>query len=130
MIPNCLAKRGEIVPGSEIIGKAFENWVFHELKSYIIYREKEAELSYWRLADSGKEVDFVVNDFDVVFEAKAVENVRSDYLKGLRELKKEHPHVPKLIVVSLEKTSRLTSDGILILPYQEFVQSLWQEEFF
>ncbi|MBI4924592.1 MAG: ATP-binding protein [Bdellovibrio sp.] len=130
MIPNYLSKRGVIAPGSEIIGKAFENWVFHELKSYIIYCEKEAELSYWRLADSGKEVDFMINDFEVAIEAKAAENVRSDYLKGLRELKKEHPNTKKCIVVSLEKVRRLTSDHILILPYMEFVQSLWQGEFF
>lgn len=33
-IVNYLARRGEISPGSELFGKAFENWVFHEHKSF------------------------------------------------------------------------------------------------
>ena len=30
---NRLAWRGALVPGSELCGKAFENWVFHELSA-------------------------------------------------------------------------------------------------
>ena len=59
-VVNHLARRGELRPGSELYGKAFENWVFHELRAHNAYREAFAHLAYWRLA-SGIEVDFVVD---------------------------------------------------------------------
>jgi predicted AAA+ superfamily ATPase len=116
--------------GSEASGKAFENWLYHELSSYILYREKNDLLSYWRLADSGREVDFVVNDCEIVIEAKASEKIGSTHLKGLREFKKEHPSVKQCLLVSLEQRQRLTDDNILILPYQDFLKALWQGDVF
>lgn len=124
-IPNALARRGEILLGSEAAGKAFENWLYNELKSYILYRERPLELAYWKLADSGREVDFIVGDCEWAIEAKGTDRVRSEHLKGLRELKKDHPSVKKRLVVSLEKMPRLTEDNILILPYLDFLKSLW-----
>lgn len=129
-IPNLLTRRGELQWGSEITGKAFENWLFHELKSYILYKEKKDSLSYWKLADSGREVDFIINDCEVAIEAKGTDRVRPDHLKGLRELKEDHPSVRKRLLVSMEKTSRLTDDQILILPYRDFLESLWRGDLF
>lgn len=129
-LPNALTHRGELQFGSEMTGKAFENWLFHELKSYTLYKEKNADLSYWKLADSGQEVDFIINDCEVALEAKGTAKVRPDHLKSLRELKKEYPAIKKRLVVSLEKTARLTDDQILILPYRNFLESLWQGELF
>ena len=57
-VVNVLAMRARLERGSELYGKAFENWVFHELCAYNSYSESFAQLSYWRLA-SGIEVDFV-----------------------------------------------------------------------
>ena len=129
-IPNVLTRRGELEFGSEITGKAFESWLFHELKSYILYKEKNAHISYWKLADSGKEVDFIINEGEVAIEVKGITKINADHLKGLRELKKDYPSVKKLIVVSLEKVPRLTDDRILILPYEDFLQKLWQDDLF
>lgn len=129
-LPNLLTRRGELQLGSEIAGKAFENWLFHELKSYIIYKEKNAYLSYWKLADSGREVDFIINDCEVAIEAKGTTRVRPEHLKGLRELKKEYPSVKKRLLICLEESRRLTDDQILILPYRDFLQSLWQGDIF
>lgn len=129
-IPNHLLRRSDIDVNSEALGKAFENWIHHELKSYVLYRKPDSELHYWRLADSGREVDFIVNDVELAIEVKATSNVRSDYLKGLRELKVDHDSLKKRIVVSLEKNRRMTEDGILIVPYQDFVKSLWDGEWF
>lgn len=129
-IPNLLTRRGELQLGSESMGKAFENWLFHELKSFVRYQEKDDLLSYWKLADSGREVDFIINDFEIAIEAKAVFKVGSAHLKGLRELKKDHPSVKKCLLISLERSARLTDDQILILPYQDFLESLWHGEIF
>ncbi len=123
-IVNVLSKRGEIQMGSALFGKAFENWVHHELVAYNAYREKFGTLSYWRLA-SGIEVDFIVDDMRVAIEAKASRNVQSHDLKGLRALGEDHPRVDARVVVSLEPKVRRTDDGILVLPVAEFTKRLW-----
>lgn len=124
-VVNFLAKRGEIRVKSELIGKAFENWIFHELCCYNSYCDKFADFYYWRLS-SGIEVDFIVNHIDCAIESKSSEKIRSQHLKGLRELKKEHPEVKKLIIVSLDMHDRKTEDGILVLSYTTFLDYLWR----
>ena len=69
-VVNGLSRRGELSAGSQLYGKAFENWVFHELSACIEYQEWDLELTYWRLP-SGIEVNFVLGDMGVVVEAKA-----------------------------------------------------------
>ncbi len=123
-IVNYLARRGKIQSGSELFGKAFENWVFHELSAHRVYSDFYYDLAYWRLA-SGIEVDFIVNDMELAIEAKSSTKITKDHLNGLRELVKDHPKVKRRVVVSLESRSRRTDDGIEIMPYKEFVQLLW-----
>jgi len=121
---NHLARRGTaLARGSELYGKAFENWVFHELAAYNAYHQTFARLSYWRLA-SGVEVDFVLNDVEVAIEAKATAKVTADHMRGLRNLAQDHPRVKHRIVVCLESKSRRTDDGILVLPARHFCERL------
>jgi predicted AAA+ superfamily ATPase len=125
---NTLARRGALTPGSELFGKAFENWIFHELTAASHYRERYMELSYWRLA-SGIEVDFIVGDVRCAIEAKAASRVTSDHLKGLRQLAVDQPGVRRRVVASLEPSPRVTEDGIEILPWRVFLDRLWSGEF-
>ena len=122
-VVNHLARRGDLHRGSELYGKAFENWVFHELCAHNAYSEGFAALSYWRLA-SGIEVDFIVNEMVLAIEAKATTKVTADHLKGLRALAQDHPRIKQRIVVCLERTGRRTEDGILILPGSDFAERL------
>ena len=124
-IVNRLAKRGALAPGSELYGKAFENWVFHELTAYLAYREIDADLAYWRLA-GGTEVDFVLGDMALAIEAKASEKIVARHLKGLRSLAREHPNVGRRVVVCLEPRPRRTEEGIDVLPAEDFARWLWQ----
>lgn len=126
-VANRLALRGELSPRSELYGKAFENWVFHELTAYCSYEQTDARLAYWRL-QSGVEVDFVVNDMELAIEAKASARVTSDHLKGLRNLMLDHPRVGRRLIVSLEPRARRTTDGIEVLPASTFVRRLWKGE--
>lgn len=126
-VVNRLARRGEMSAGSELYGKAFENWVFHELDAFVSYRDVDAELSYWRLP-SGIEVDFVLGDMDVAIEAKSSARVTRNHLKGLRTLIDEYPEIRRRIVVCLEPRARRTADGIDILPAKTFAQRLWGGE--
>jgi len=128
-IVNYLAKRGTLEIGSPLFGKAFENWIFHELKAFLHYKDKSEELSYWKLSSSA-EVDFIIGDMKIAIEAKAREDIHSDHLKGLREIIKDYPQIQSRIIISLTKKARKTEDGIWIFPYQEFLEKLWKEDFF
>jgi len=126
-VVNQLAKRGTIEPGSELFGKAYENWLFHELSVHSRYSERFYDLSYWRLS-SGIEVDFVIGEGDVAIEAKGKASVTSRDVRGLLEFKKDFPGVRHLIIVSLENKMRRTEDGILIVPHNRFTELLWEDE--
>ena len=126
-VVNRLARRGEISPGSELYGKAFENWVFHELSAFVSYRDVDARLSYWRLP-SGIEVDFLLGDVDLAVEAKSGATITRNHLKGLRALAGEYPDVRRRIVVCTEPRVRRTDDGIDIIPAAEFARRLWAGE--
>lgn len=123
-VVNHLTKRGRVEPGGELFGKAFENWVFHELSAYRSYAEAFYDLSYWRLP-SGIEVDFVIGDMASVVEAKATARVTADHLRGLREVVRDHHRVQRRTLVCLDSRARRTEDGIDILPAAEFARRLW-----
>jgi predicted AAA+ superfamily ATPase len=122
-VVNYLAKRKKVEIGSEVFGKAFENWLHHELQAFSVYSEQFYRLSYWRLA-SGVEVDFIVNDMEFAIEAKATKKVTSDHLRGLRSLIEDYPKVKRLLVC-MESKARKTKDGILILPVSDFLEGLY-----
>jgi len=128
-VVNHLARRGDLQPGAELYGKAFENWVFHELCARNSYSNAFAKLAYWRLP-SGIEVDFIVNDMQLAIEAKAAAKVTQDHLKGLREVARDHRGIKQRMVVCLERTSRRTDDGIWILSANEFTNRLIRGDFF
>jgi predicted AAA+ superfamily ATPase len=124
-VVNLLTRRGHIEPGSELFGKAFENWLHHELAAYAAYSGEAHELSYWRLT-TGVEVDFIIDDMAYAVEAKASRYVTADHLRGVRELAREHARIKKRFVVSLDPQPRVTEDGIEVLPHAVFTQRLWQ----
>ena len=123
-VVNHLSNRGDIKPKSELFGKAFENWVLHELNAYNIYKDKFFDFTYWRLT-TGAEVDFIVNDMEYAIEAKGSDNINTNNLKGLREIINDHNKIKKRILVSLIERDRLTDDGINILSVKSFVENLW-----
>jgi predicted AAA+ superfamily ATPase len=123
-VVNALAKRGYIEKKSELFGKTFENWVFHELRCYKSYRSQDMDIYFWKLSTDA-EVDFILNDLECAIEVKASDKITNKHLHGLRELKIEHPKVKRRIVVCTEETSRVTEDRIEILSYQEFLDQLW-----
>jgi uncharacterized protein len=128
-VVNYLARRGPLQSGSELYGKSFENWVFHELCVFNACSEAFAQISYWKLA-GGTEVDFIINDMQTAIEAKATARVTFDHLKGLRSLSQDHPRIKLRAVVCLENKIRQTEDGILILPAMEFCKRLVSGDIF
>ena len=121
-IVNHLARRGHMVPGSELFGKAFESWVHHEMRLWLRYREVPAALTYWRLA-SGIEVDFVIDDLSLALEAKSSRTITDAHLKGIRQLAVDQT-VRQRAIVCLEPKRRVTNDGITIVPAGELADFL------
>jgi len=121
-VANSLAKRGEIRAKSELFGKAFEHWVIQEMRAYLSYARLPQEMTYWRSL-SQFEVDLLVGEH-LALEVKGTSLVQDKHLKGLRALKEEKIF-KKYFVVSLDPHSRVTEDGIEILPWKVYTQRLW-----
>lgn len=123
-IVNALAKRGPITLGSEVYGKAFENWMCHELKCHQNYSELYYDLAFWKLTTQ-IEVDFILGDMEVAIEFKGTDRVRKDHLNGLRSIIEDHPNIKNRYLICCEVKKRVTEDGIIIVNALEFLDMLW-----
>lgn len=103
-------------------GNAFEHFLIEEIRAYLSYKEKNLPMSFWRTS-TGLEVDLILGQLDAALEFKAKEKVDLKDLKGMKALL-EDQKVKKAFVVSLEKSKRKVGD-ILILPWKDFCQMLW-----
>ena len=115
---------GDIVDTQTEYGKLFETYIAQELSAYLDYNSRKEKLSYWRTRQSSFEVDFVIGD-EVAIETKTTKivNEKKD-LRGLRALKEEGIF-KKYIVVSRDSITRTTDDGIILLPWNLFLEWLW-----
>ena len=109
-------------------GRAFEHFILMELLSYRNYQGQDFPIRYWR-TKSGLECDFVLGrKGEVVIEVKGG-RVQSGELRAIRAYSEEYK--PRYsIVVSNQTSPRRTADGILILPWEDFLERLWNGKFF
>ncbi len=124
-IANYLLKRKSIEPGSEVFGKAFEHFIYHEIYAYSGYSGLEFPISYWRTT-SQIEVDFILGNHQVAIEVKGTRQVNPRHLKGLKSFAEEY-NVQKLILVSNDPLPR-QSGNVSILPWKVFLDKLWAGE--
>ena len=80
-------------------------------------------VKYYRSSNGKRKVDFTIED-DVAIELKSAKTVTDKHLISLRELKEEGIFL-SYIIISREEGPRMLSDGILILPWKEFLARLW-----
>lgn len=105
-------------------GTLFETYIAMELAAYIDYSGLHtAEITYYHTSDGRREVDFIIGD-QAAIEVKSTKSVTDKHLASLRELKEEGIF-SSYIVVSREESPRMLTDGILILPWKEFLARLW-----
>jgi predicted AAA+ superfamily ATPase len=123
-VSNILAGRSEIKVKTELFGKAFEHFIFLELKAYLHYSRNRNALTFWR-SKNGYEVDFLIGD-RVAVEVKGTDNVSAKHLKALNALAEEL-NLEKQIVVSLDPVPRRI-ENILVYPYRIFLEKLWNNE--
>jgi predicted AAA+ superfamily ATPase len=122
-VAGYLLKRGKIQFGSEAFGKAFEHFIYNEIYAHIHYSYLNYPVYYWRTA-SQLEVDFILGDNEVAVEVKSSSMVNSRHLKGLKSFAEEYK-VKKMLVVSTDPYPRQI-DEITVLPWQLFLQQLWE----
>lgn len=106
--------------GTPEFGEAFETYIMHELMSYSDYVSGEP-LSYWR-STSGFEVDFIIGDHTAV-EVKAKENISAPDIKSLQALAEEKK-LKHYLCVTFETRPRKV-EGVTVIPFTEFLETLW-----
>ena len=114
-VVNTLASRGRIKAKSELFGKAFEQFIFQEIRAYLSYRRLKHQLTYWR-STSDFEVDFIIGN-ELAIEVKSSSQVQEKHLKGLRALKEEGM-IKKYAIVSLDLNKRIMKNGFTIYRFQ------------
>lgn len=109
----------------DIFGKAFEHFIFMELTAFREYKRKDFEINYWR-TKSGLEVDFVLAGGEVAIEVKGTSRVDSTDMRGIRSFVNQYKP-KKAMVVSNQREAHMIGD-IRVVPWQDFLSSLWQGE--
>lgn len=125
-VTHLLAGIKNIEPQSDLYGQAFEHFIAMELRAYISYKRKHLPLSYW-CSTQGHEVDFVIGD-DIAIEVKTTQTIGSKHLKGLAVLKEEKI-CKRYFLVSMDKINK-TTDDIEMVYWEDFLNNLWQENYF
>ena len=104
-------------------GRALEHFVLMELLACRSYRECDYPVRFWR-TKSGLECDFVLGEGEVALEVKGGANPGPRELRGLRAYAEEHRPALAAVVCTADAPRR-TPDGILILPWDQFLERLW-----
>ncbi|MBW1786060.1 MAG: ATP-binding protein [Deltaproteobacteria bacterium] len=120
-VSNYLARRRPEA-GTPEFGHSFEHFILMELKAYQAYRNPELDIRYWRTS-TGFEVDFILGDMGMALEVKGTQRVHDGHARGLKALLEEQ-RVGKAIIIALEKKPKRVQ-GISVLPWQVFLDSLW-----
>lgn len=125
-LANFLLKRKNILPKSEVFGKAFEHFIYQELVAHSHYSGLKYPISYWHTT-SDLEVDFILGDHEIALEVKGVDLVDGHHMKGIKAFQEEYT-TKTSIIVSLDSKPRQLNNGILVLPWTHFLQKLWSGE--
>ncbi len=121
-ITNYLARRTPRA-GTPEFGNSLEQYILMELFAYRAYRDPEMRITYWRTS-TGYEVDFIIDDMEMAIEVKSAPRIGDHHLRGMRALQAEF-HPKRCCLVCLESEARRTDDGIEILPWNHFLEQLW-----
>lgn len=106
-------------------GKAFEHFIFMELVAYNSYNELDFEINFWR-TKSGLEVDFVLGGGEVAIEVKGSRRLDERDLRPLIAFSEEYS--PKKAVVVCNEREERRLGAIRIMPWQRFLDRLWEGE--
>lgn len=126
-VANYLSRRQPLLGSSEF-GKAFEHYILMELKAYQAYRNPDMPITFWRTS-TGREVDFILGEKELAVEIKGSSRVHEGDIRSLQALIEDGP-IKRRCLVCLEKQPRYLANNIQVLPWQMFIEQLWNGELF
>jgi uncharacterized protein len=109
----------------EAFGRAFEHLILMEILAHRSYRDLDHDVNFWRTL-AGVEVDFVLGGGEVAIEVKGSARVGNRELRPLRVFAEEYQ--PRLAVMVCCEPAPRVVDGVLVLPWREFLARLWGGE--
>ncbi len=121
-VVNQITQRGQVTMNSPLFGECFEHFLILECRAYLSYTRQDFSMHYWRSYDK-KEVDLIIGN-KLAIEFKSSKQVTSAHLTSLKSLREEGL-IKKYAIVSQDPIKR-EIDGILVIPWQDFLQELPQ----
>lgn len=121
-IAGALTNRHLTEERGELFGKAFEHFIFMELRGHSSLTDLHYPINFWR-TKSGLEADFVLGDGQVAIEVKGAHRVERKELRPLMAFREEYKP-RQTIVVCNERVERI-HEQIRILPWRVFLRELW-----
>jgi len=115
-------------------GKAFEHFIFLELKAFQSYMNVNFTINYWK-TKTGIEVDFILSTKEkiIAIEVKIKSSIARKDFQGLLRFGESH-HAAEYIIVCLEERPRhieISSDiTIKIIHWETFIKNLWNAQYF
>jgi predicted AAA+ superfamily ATPase len=117
---------GKIQLKTPLFGKAFESFLYQELRAYCDYNHIK-DLHYWR-TQNRDEVDFILNQ-SIAIEVKSSPQIGPKDLKSLIRLKEEGICKKYFLIYTGTTTRRFDIDpDIEVIPYPEFLDRLWKQK--
>ena len=121
-VAGALTNRHLTEERGELFGKAFEHFIFMELRAHRSLSELNYPINFWR-TKSGLEADFVLGGGQVAIEVKGSSRVERSELRPLSAFREEYK--PRQIMVVCNERVERIHDGIRILPWRVFLRELW-----
>ena len=113
---------------SDLYGKAFEHFIYMEIKACLSYTGADEELSYWR-SKSGYEVELVIGD-RMAIEVKSKRKISNRESKGLVAIGEEAHSWQHKLIVSQDPVTEKLSSGIQKIHWRKFLENLWGGSYF
>jgi predicted AAA+ superfamily ATPase len=117
-----LARRALSALRGPEFGRAFEHFILMELLAHRGYGELDHPIRFWR-TKAGYEVDFVLGEGEVAIEVKGTDRVDGVALRPLKAFCDEAK--PRKAFVVCNEARRRQVNGVVVLPWAEFLDELW-----
>jgi predicted AAA+ superfamily ATPase len=121
-VAGALTNRHLTEERGELFDKAFEHFIFMEIRAHRSLSELNYAVNFWR-TKSGLEADFVLGDGQVAIEVKGSHRVERSELRPLMAFRDEYAPRQTLVICN-ERVERI-HNGIRILPWRIFLRELW-----
>lgn len=126
-VAGAITKRRISEMKGESFGRALEHFIFMEIAAHSSYSELNYDINYWR-TKSGTEVDFILGGGEVAVEIMGQSRVDNRALRPLSAFMDEYK--PKKALIVCNEGEERVAGGIKILPWQRFLEELWEGALF